>query len=76
MKDDTTQHDHDESMHHGGRGGHGRHGRYGHHHGGAQTFRRGRAVDFLGRLKVKQATLKAQLEQPELRLYIQSLAVN
>lgn len=56
-----------------------REGRHGHQHhghghgkkgkgkqGGAQTFRRGRAIDFLERLKLKQETLKSQLEQPEL----------
>ena len=34
-------------------------------HQGAQTFRRGRALDFLERLKVKQRTLRDQLEAPE-----------
>lgn len=32
------------------------------HHHGAKTFRRGRAMDFLERLKVKRSTLKQQLE--------------
>ncbi|MNN61887.1 hypothetical protein D3C81_1771480 [compost metagenome] len=36
-----------------------------HHHHGAQTFRRGRALEFFERLKVKRATLKQQLEAPE-----------
>lgn len=49
---------------HGPRGPHGRHG---HHHMGPQTFRRGRALEFLERLQVKQTTLKQQLEQPELQ---------
>ena len=37
------------------------------HGGGAQTFRRGRALDFLKRLDVKRATLAKQLEQTELQ---------
>ena len=37
----------------------------GHHHHGAQTFRRGRALDFLEKLTVKRLTLKQQLEAPE-----------
>lgn len=40
------------------------HRRHGH---GAKTFRRGRAIEFLNRLNVKQATLKKQLETPELQ---------
>lgn len=32
---------------------------------GAKTFRRGRALDFLGLLEVKRDTLKQQLEAPE-----------
>ena len=36
-----------------------------HHHHGAQTFRRGRALEFLERLKIKSITLKQQLEAPE-----------
>lgn len=36
----------------------------GQHHG-AQTFRRGRALDFLEKLKVKQATLKQQRDNPD-----------
>lgn len=36
-----------------------------HHHHGAQTFRRGRALDFLERLNVKRTTLKQQLDSPE-----------
>jgi hypothetical protein len=35
------------------------------HHHGAQTFRRGRALEFLERLNVKRITLKQQLEAPE-----------
>jgi hypothetical protein len=35
------------------------------HHFGAQTFRRGRALEFLDRLHVKRTTLKQQLESPE-----------
>ncbi|WP_195891956.1 hypothetical protein [Neobacillus dielmonensis] len=34
-------------------------------HGGAQTFRRGRAIDFLERLRLKRLSLKQQLEAPE-----------
>lgn len=47
--------------------GHGR--RHGHEHKrrGAQTFRRGRALDFLGRLDVKRETLLRQLGQAELQ---------
>jgi len=46
----------------------GRHEGRHHHHGaknGAKTFRRGRALDFLGQLEVKRDTLKQQLEAPE-----------
>lgn len=45
--------------------------RHGHHkgehrrHGGAQTFRRGRALAFLESLDIKRRTLLQQLEQPE-----------
>jgi len=35
------------------------------HHSGAQTFRRGRAIEFLDRLHVKRTTLKQQLDAPE-----------
>lgn len=35
------------------------------HHRGAQTFRRGRVIIFLGRLQMMRATLLQQLEQPE-----------
>jgi len=35
------------------------------HHSGAQTFRRGRALEFLERLHVKRTTLKQQLDAPE-----------
>ncbi|WP_396897484.1 hypothetical protein [Niallia endozanthoxylica] len=34
-------------------------------HRGAKTFRRGRAIAFLERLKVKRATIMEQLEKPE-----------
>ncbi len=44
-------------------GGHRRKG----HHQGAQTFRRGRAIDFLEKLNAKRATLKQQLEAPEFK---------
>jgi len=51
-----------EGRHRGRHGG--RHeGRQQHH--GAKTFRRGRALDFLGLLEVKRETLKQQLEAPE-----------
>jgi hypothetical protein len=47
---------------------HDHHHRGPHRHGdGAQTFRRGRALDFLKRLEVKRATLAKQLEQTELQ---------
>lgn len=49
-------------MKHGEHHGHGRHGPL---HRGAQTFRRGKAVDFLQRLDVKRETLRRQLAQPE-----------
>lgn len=45
---------------HRGRGHKGRE-----HHRGAQTFRRGRALEFLERLRVKHSTLKQQVEAPE-----------
>jgi hypothetical protein len=54
--------------------GHRKHGRHhdghsgkGHKHSGAQTFRRGRALEFLQRLDVKRTTLLQQLEQPKLQ---------
>ncbi|TWT09388.1 hypothetical protein FQV28_06435 [Planomicrobium sp. CPCC 101079] len=34
---------------------------------GAKTFRRGRALAFLEKLELRQATLKKQLETPELQ---------
>lgn len=46
------------------RGGH--RGRRRHLHG-AQTFRRGRALEFLNRLVVRRNTLRQQLEAPEFR---------
>ncbi|MFD2170533.1 hypothetical protein [Tumebacillus lipolyticus] len=36
-----------------------------HDHHGAQTFRRGRALDFLKRLMVRRDLLKQQLDAPE-----------
>ncbi|RIX50231.1 hypothetical protein D3P08_20470 [Paenibacillus nanensis] len=36
-----------------------------HHHHGAQTFRRGRALEFLERLTIKRNTLRQQLSAPE-----------
>lgn len=58
-------------MKHGehGPGHHGRHGHghRDHQHPGAQTFRRGRVLDFLQQLNVKQATLVHQLQQTELQ---------
>ena len=36
-----------------------------HHHHGAKTFRRGRALEFLGMLDRKRTTLKQQLDAPE-----------
>lgn len=55
MKDEK----HEGHMHRG-RGHRGRE-----HHRGAQTFRRGRALEFLERLRVKHITLKQQVEAPE-----------
>lgn len=46
---------------------HDRLGHHGHRHMGPQTFRRGRAIDFLERLEVRQSTLRQQLEQPVLQ---------
>mgnify|MGYP001323211168 CR=1 FL=1 len=37
------------------------------HHRGAKTFRRGRVLAFLERMKLKRDTLKKQLETPELQ---------
>ena len=45
-----------------------RHHRCGHrkrHHRGAQTFRRGRALEFLERLRIRRDTLRQQLDAPE-----------
>lgn len=36
-----------------------------HHHHGAKTFRRGRALEFLSMLEVKRTTLRQQVEAPE-----------
>jgi hypothetical protein len=47
----------------GGFPGDGRHRR----HRGAQTFRRGRAVEFLERLKIRRDTLRRQLDAPQYR---------
>jgi len=44
---------------------HGDRGKEHAHHRGAKTFRRGRAIAFLERLKVKRATIMEQLEKPE-----------
>lgn len=38
-----------------------------HRRHGAKTFRRGRAIKFLERLNLRRATLKRQLETPELQ---------
>lgn len=42
--------------------------------GGAQTFRRGRALLFYQQLETKRATLKAQLESTELQAIHQMIA--
>lgn len=51
--------------------GRGRHRGEGEHGGrrprGAQTFRRGRALEFYRQLETKRSTLKQQLESPELQ---------
>ncbi|MFJ7953542.1 hypothetical protein ACIQZG_18730 [Lysinibacillus sp. NPDC096418] len=52
----------DSKQRRGGGRGHGRGGGR-----GAQTFRRGRAIEFLNRLQVKRTTLKQQLETTELQ---------
>ncbi|WP_251028614.1 hypothetical protein [Bacillus sp. ISL-18] len=36
-----------------------------HHHRGAKTFRRGRAIAFLEMMNLKRSTLKRQLDAPE-----------
>ncbi|MEH7098279.1 hypothetical protein [Neobacillus vireti] len=36
-----------------------------HHHRGAKTFRRGRAIAFLEMMNLKRSTLKSQLDAPE-----------
>ncbi|MCP3763754.1 hypothetical protein NLX67_15370 [Domibacillus sp. A3M-37] len=56
------EHNQEEDRHHRG----GSHKRK-EHHRGAKTFRRGRAIEFLDRMNVKRATLKQQLESPELQ---------
>lgn len=43
-------------------------------HAGAQTFRRGRALEFLQRLEVQRATLSSQLARPELQAIHQVIA--
>lgn len=59
----TEDHSRDDSrQRRGGGRGHGRGGGR-----GAQTFRRGRAIEFLNRLQVKRTTLKQQLETTELQ---------
>lgn len=40
-------------------------GHKGRHHHGAQTFRRGRALEFLERLNVSRTTLRQQLESTD-----------
>ncbi|CAM4481657.1 hypothetical protein FHS16_004781 [Paenibacillus endophyticus] len=68
MKHDE-RHDHrKQGRHHEGHGGKGQ------KHAGAQTFRRGRALEFLQRLDVKRTTLIQQLEQPELKAIHQVIA--
>jgi len=37
------------------------------HHRGSKTFRRGRVLAFLERMKLRRDTLKKQLETPELK---------
>ncbi|WP_206831877.1 hypothetical protein [Alicyclobacillus fructus] len=56
-------HGHPRDGHPGHRGRHGHPGAF--HHGGPQTFRRGRALQFLEFLDVRRSTLLRQLEQPE-----------
>ncbi|MDR4947966.1 hypothetical protein [Neobacillus cucumis] len=36
-----------------------------HHHRGAKTFRRGRAIAFLEMMNIKRSTIKQQLDAPE-----------
>ncbi|PWW08659.1 hypothetical protein DFQ01_101385 [Paenibacillus cellulosilyticus] len=55
----------EEGRHRGGRHK-GHRGKHHHHHHGAQTFRRGRALEFLERLHVRRETLRQQLDAPEL----------
>jgi hypothetical protein len=54
-------------------GEHGPH-HHGHHQGGAQTFRRGRVLEFLQQLDIKRTTLLQQLQQPELQSLSQVLS--
>mgnify|MGYP001031220394 CR=1 FL=1 len=56
-------HEHNREEHHHRGGGHKRKD----HPRGAKTFRRGRALEFLSRMNVRRATLKQQLESPELQ---------
>lgn len=60
MKKNEEFHEHREKGHHaeGRRKDHS-------HHRGAKTFRRGRAIAFFERLKVKRATIMEQLDKPE-----------
>lgn len=53
-------------MKHGHRCGTGQHEPFPHQHG-AKTFRRGKAIAFLERMKLKRDALKKQLETPELQ---------
>lgn len=51
---------------HKGKHGHREHWEHGHHpHKSAQTFRRGRALGFLEKLKLNHATLQRQLNDPQ-----------
>lgn len=68
------RHRHEEEVKEGRRGG-GRGRRGGHGgRGGAQTFRRGRAVEFYKSLESKEKTLIAQLEAKELQSINQMIA--
>lgn len=62
MKSPNNQ-ENPKGSHRGGRGRKDAHP----HQRGAKTFRRGRALAFLERLELRQATLKKQLETPELQ---------
>lgn len=62
MKNDEFKGHHRDSHHRGDR-----HKRkdHEHHHRGAKTFRRGRAIAFLEMMNLKRSTIKQQLEAPE-----------